>query len=65
MNQNGVTWDASCAGAKQQAIIAAWEGALELGDAALNRFKTYTLPLVEKGKLSPDAQEYINKNDPA
>lgn len=65
MNHNGITWAASCAGAKQQAIIEAWEGALELGDSALNRFNTYTRPLVEKGALSPDAQQYINKNDPA
>lgn len=65
MNQNGVTWDMSCAGAKQQAIIKAWEGALELGDSSWNRFNTYTRPLVEQGPLKPDAQQYINKKDPA
>lgn len=65
MNQEGIEWDCSCSDSQKQEIKVAWEGALELGDRAWNRFNTHTRPIVEHGPVNEDMQRRINTNDPA
>lgn len=72
MNLNGVQWDKSCAQpnpnqkgeTRQDAVMHAWAGALELASDAWDRYNTITYP-----KLKEDLPYYlrieINQNDPA
>ncbi|KAJ5578385.1 Metalloproteases (zincins) catalytic [Penicillium hispanicum] len=72
MNQNGITWDASCdkpnpqngQETRRMAVQRAWVGALELIDTAWTRFNTVTWPTVKEVKLNSIAQQHINQHDP-
>ena len=72
MNQNGITWDASCNDANPQntqetrraAVERAWAGALELVSTTWTRFDTETWPTVKEGHLNSVAQQHVNAIDP-
>lgn len=72
MNQDGITWDASCNDpnpkneqeTKRTAVQRAWVGGLELIDVTWTRFNTVTWPTIQKEELSLEEQLHINQQDP-
>ena len=72
MNLNGVEWDASCALAnpqnkketRQDAVMVAWAGALELVSDAWDRFNGLTYPKLTDGSSSL-TEAIIYTNDTA
>ena len=73
MNQNGVTWDASCdlqnpqntGETRRIAVERAWVGALELIDTAWTRFDGVTYPIIKLQELSVAQQREVDRKDPA